>query len=211
MSLALLSALGMIIRCLNYEDAYSVPLAQEYYAELHHHDLICTQPCFPYGYDPVIIQNLLKGCSMPITLALSLACASLSCGPAQASDAPKLPEAPQTPEIAQAPEAPESGAPMAAQPAKLIAFDGAHDFMKTSRRLRIWREIVQFDMTVDPQGTASGCEVVDRFRKTYVNQKLCDVVMAHYSFEPARNAQNEAVEGSYRARISYAQLREELD
>ncbi len=100
---------------------------------------------------------------------------------------------------------------MKATPAKLVAFDGAHDFMKTSRRLRIWRAAVDLDMKIDAQGEATDCEVVDRFRKTYVNKKLCEVAMAHHTFEPARNAKNEAVEGSYRVHISYADLRKELE
>ncbi|MEM7689570.1 MAG: hypothetical protein AAF291_11160 [Pseudomonadota bacterium] len=146
---------------------------------------------------------------MSITFALSLACATVSCGPAQTDEAPSPPVAPEVAETSKPPEA--AATPGKPTPAKLIAFDGAHDFMKTSRRLRIWRETVQLDMTVDPQGEATECEVVDRFRKTYINKKLCEVAMAHYTFEPARNAQNEAVEGAYRARISYAKLREELD
>ncbi|MDJ0977348.1 MAG: hypothetical protein QNI87_02315 [Erythrobacter sp.] len=96
-------------------------------------------------------------------------------------------------------------------PAKMVAFDGGFDFLKASRRMRVWRPAVELDMTVDTQGHASDCEVVNRFRKNYVNQKLCEIAMAHYTFEPARNAQNEAVEGSYRAHLSYEDLSEEFD
>lgn len=146
---------------------------------------------------------------MPLTLALSLACATVVCGPAETKAAPDSSVVTKT---AQAPEAPETPRePIKAKPAKMVAFDGAHDFMKTSRRLRIWREAVDLDMKIDAKGEATECEVVHAFRKSYVNKKLCEVAMAHYTFEPARNAMNEAVEGSYRAHISYADLREELD
>ena len=146
---------------------------------------------------------------MSLTLALSLACATAACGPAEANEAPETPVVTKT---VQAPEAPEVPAkPAQATPAKMVAFDGAHDFMKTSRRLRVWRDAVDLDMKIDAQGEATDCQVVQAFRKTYVNKKLCEVAMAHYTFEPARNAMNEAVEGSYRAHLVYADLRAELD
>ena len=97
------------------------------------------------------------------------------------------------------------------KPAKMVDFDGGFDFLSTSRKLRIWRSSVQFDMKVDAEGHATDCQVVDRFRKNYVNMKLCEVVMNHYTFEPARDEHNEPVEGSYRASLSYADLRAELD
>ncbi|MEO0589758.1 MAG: hypothetical protein AAFZ11_04270 [Pseudomonadota bacterium] len=96
-------------------------------------------------------------------------------------------------------------------PAKMVEFDGGFDFLSTSRKLRIWRSSVQFDMKVDATGHATDCEVVDRFRKNYINMKLCEVVMDHYTFEPARDERNQPVEGSYRASLSYADLRAELD
>lgn len=146
---------------------------------------------------------------MPLTLALSLACATVVCGPAEASETPDTPVVTKT---VQAPETPEPPAkPAKATPAKMVAFDGAHDFMKTSRRLRVWRDAVDLDMKIDAQGAATECEVVQAFRKTYINKKLCEVAMAHYTFEPARNAMNEAVEGSYRAHLVYSDLREELE
>ena len=149
---------------------------------------------------------------MPLTLALSLACATVVCGPAEASETPDTPVVTKTAQAPEAPEAPAAPAkPMKAMPAKLVAFDGAHDFMKLSRRLRVWREAVDLDMKVDATGEATECEVVQAFRKTYINKKLCEVAMAHHKFEPARNAQNEAVEGMYRAHLVYADLREELE
>ena len=96
-------------------------------------------------------------------------------------------------------------------PAKMVNFDGGFDFLSTSRKLRIWRSSVQFDMKVDAEGHATDCQVVDRFRKNYVNMKLCEVVMDHYTFEPARDEHNQPVEGSYRASMSYADLRAEFD
>jgi hypothetical protein len=146
---------------------------------------------------------------MSITLSLSLACAAFACGPADTSEQAEKAAAPEGTEASATSEDRQETAK--STPARMVAFDGAHDFMKTSRRLRIWRDAVDLDMIIDAEGEATDCKVVDEFRKTYVNIKLCEVAMAHYTFEPARNAHDEAVEGSYRAHISYAKLREELD
>ena len=141
------------------------------------------------------------------TLALSLVAFSALCsGVAQA-------QAPEPKDMVQ-PSSTEQSAPVGspmAMPAKLIEFDGGADFLRVSQRLRVIREAVQVDLTGGEQGEPTDCEVSNRFRKTYVNLELWKVVMAHYHFEPARNAQNETVEGSYRARLSYAEIREELD
>lgn len=145
---------------------------------------------------------------MPVMLTLPAACAALVCAPADLGqdttvamqEAPATPAAPAVPARATKPTG-----------VKMVEFDGAFDFLNMSRRLRIWRPAVQFDMKVDDQGHATECEVVDRFRKNYVNIKLCEVAMAHYTFEPARDVHNQAVAGSYRAKLSYKELREELD
>ena len=146
---------------------------------------------------------------MPLTIAFTLSCATAACGPvaASAGTAP----APKAERVEAPAKAEKADAESAPTPVKMVAFDGAHDFMKTSRRLRVWREAVDFDMTVDAQGEATECKVINEFRTTYVNKTLCEVAMAHYTFEPARNARNEPVEGTYRAHIVYADLRAELD
>lgn len=146
---------------------------------------------------------------MSKSLALTLMVGgALIGGPAQAqgqSTEPKaIAEASSTEQVA--PE--EAPMPM---PAKLIEFDGGADFLRVSQRLRVIREAVQFDLTVGDHGEPTDCQVINRFRQTFVNLELCKVAMAHYHFEPARNAQNEAIEGSYRARLSYAEIREALD
>ncbi|MEO0417391.1 MAG: hypothetical protein AAF249_00880 [Pseudomonadota bacterium] len=143
---------------------------------------------------------------MPVMLTLPAACAALVCAPADLGQDMTASLSQEAPGTSAAPARPAK--PTAV---KLVEFDGAFDFLNTSRRLRIWRPAVQFDMKVDEQGQATDCEVVDRFRKNYVNIKLCEVAMAHYTFEPARDVHNQAVVGSYRAKLSFKELREELD
>ena len=134
---------------------------------------------------------------MPAFIAYPLACAALSClpaaivgGDAQAGNNPTSVETASE-----------------AKGVELIAFDGEFEFLKTSSRLRIWRPEVGFELAVDAEGNAIDCEITKAFRRTYVNNKLCKVLMEHHHFEPARNAEADAVPGTYRSRISYMDLR----
>lgn len=95
-----------------------------------------------------------------------------------------------------------------ASPVRLVSWDGDFELLKTSRRLRIWRSHLAYRMTVDEEGNATECELTETFRRAYVSERLCDVLMAHHTFEPAHDESGAPVEGSYTARISYMELRE---
>jgi hypothetical protein len=94
------------------------------------------------------------------------------------------------------------------KPARLIAFDGAQEFLKESSRLRVWRGEIDYTLRVDSTGRPSGCELAHKFRQTYVNVKLCEVLMQHHSFEPALDASGAAVDGSFEGHLSYMEMRE---
>ena len=94
-------------------------------------------------------------------------------------------------------------------PAKLKSFDGGKKFLKTSRQLRVWRESVGYTLTVDATGKATDCKIQQKFDRTVVNMRLCEVLVDHHEFEPARDANDMAVEGTYSARLVYADLRGE--
>lgn len=91
---------------------------------------------------------------------------------------------------------------------QLVEWDGDFELLKTSRRLRVWRSHLAYRMEVDAEGQAIGCTIFNEFRRTYVNQKLCDVLTEHHTFAPARDASGTPVAGDYVAKISYMDLRE---
>jgi hypothetical protein len=95
-----------------------------------------------------------------------------------------------------------------AQPAQLIEFTGDREFVKTSQRLRVWRTEVGYTLAVDAAGTPTDCELADKFRMNYVNARLCDVLIKHHTFEPARDATGAAVDGSYEGRLNLVELRD---
>ena len=94
------------------------------------------------------------------------------------------------------------------KPVRLVAFDGERQFLMTSARLRVWREEVGFILSVDPAGTPTTCELTQKFRNGYVNDKLCEVLLKHHTFEPAQDASGAPVEGSYEGRLNYLELRQ---
>nr|WP_298927139.1 hypothetical protein [uncultured Erythrobacter sp.] len=93
------------------------------------------------------------------------------------------------------------------KPVKLVEFDGEFEVLKTSRRLRVWRSHLAYTIKVDADGKPTGCELTDGFRRTYVKKKLCDVLVKHHTFEPARDESDAPVEGTYTARLSYMDMR----
>lgn len=94
-----------------------------------------------------------------------------------------------------------------ASPVRLVSFDGQWQFLKTSSRLRIMRSAIDYTLTVDAAGDVTGCTLDREFRRTYINKRLCDVLIKHHTFEPAHDASGTAVPGSYTARLVYADLR----
>jgi hypothetical protein len=94
------------------------------------------------------------------------------------------------------------------KPVRLVSFDGERELLKTSSRLRVWRGELGFVLSVDAAGTPTGCELTEKFRMTYVNDKLCEVLIAHHTFEPALDASGAAVEGSYEGRLNFMEMRD---
>lgn len=94
------------------------------------------------------------------------------------------------------------------KPARLIEFTGNREFLKASSRLRVWRGEVGYTLEVNATGTPTDCKLADEFRMTYVNAKLCEVLMKHHSFEPALDAAGAPVEGSYKGRLNYVEMQE---
>jgi hypothetical protein len=94
------------------------------------------------------------------------------------------------------------------KPARLIEFTGDREFLKESSRLRVWRGEVGYTLEVDAAGQPIDCELAEKFRMNYVNDKLCEVLMKHHSFEPAQDASGAPVEGSYEGRLNFMEIRQ---
>ncbi len=108
--------------------------------------------------------------------------------------------------------APQTSTPemVEAAPVQLVSWDGDFELMKTSRRMRIWRSHIAYNLTVDAEGNATACELTETFRLRRVSDRLCDVLMEYHTFEPAHDESGKAVEGIYSSRISYREMQERL-
>lgn len=94
------------------------------------------------------------------------------------------------------------------KPVRLIEFTGDREFLKASSRLRVWRGDVGYTLEVNSAGMPTDCHLVKEFRMNYVNDKLCEVLLKHHSFEPAQDASGVPVEGSYEGRLNFIEMRE---
>ena len=94
-------------------------------------------------------------------------------------------------------------------PVKLVEFNGGWEVLKTSSQLRVWRSHLGYTIAVDAEGKPTECEIEQEFRRAYVNKKLCSVLMKTHTFEPARDATDAPVPGSFTNQLSYLELREE--
>lgn len=92
---------------------------------------------------------------------------------------------------------------------RLVRFDGGQEFLHASSRLRIWRAEVGYRIEVDAAGKATSCTIVEKFRRTYINMKLCEVLLEHHTFAPALNAASEPIAGTYEHSLSFSELRAE--
>ena len=95
-------------------------------------------------------------------------------------------------------------------PVRLVEWTGDFELLKVSRRMRIWRSHIAYELSVDAEGNVTGCELTETFRLRRVSDRLCDVLSAHHRFEPALDDAGEPTDGSYSARMSYAEIRERL-
>jgi hypothetical protein len=93
------------------------------------------------------------------------------------------------------------------KPARLIEFTGDREFLKESSRLRVWRGEVGYTLEVDAAGTATDCQLTEKFRMNYVNEKLCEVLLKHHSFEPAQDESGATVDSTYEGRLNFLEMR----
>ena len=97
-----------------------------------------------------------------------------------------------------------------ASPVRLVSWDGDFELMKSSRRMRIWRTHVAYRLDVDPEGKVTNCELTETFRRRRVSDRLCEILSAHHTFQPAHDESGVPVAGTYAARMSYQEIRERM-
>jgi hypothetical protein len=71
-------------------------------------------------------------------------------------------------------------------------------------RLGMVSQVLGYTLAVDEAGKPTDCELSRKFRSPYTVKALCKDLMATTTFEPARDAQGNAVAGTYEGEVEIA-------
>lgn len=86
---------------------------------------------------------------------------------------------------------------------RLIAFDGLRELTSVAARVGMLAQRLDYSLDIGADGAPTSCTLSRKFRSPLVTKQLCDVLMRHSRFEPARDAWGTAVNGSYSGRITF--------
>lgn len=84
-----------------------------------------------------------------------------------------------------------------------IAFDGLQQLAAAASRQRLLSEVIGFTLEVDAEGKATDCKLDRDFRRKLVTIELCRPLLEHHRFEPARDADGDAIAGTYASQIDF--------
>ncbi|KEO98743.1 hypothetical protein EH32_06455 [Erythrobacter litoralis] len=85
----------------------------------------------------------------------------------------------------------------------LVSFDGLDELAAEASRNRMLTQVMTYTLTVGPDGKVADCRLDREFRRRYVATALCRRRIEHHVFEPARDANGNAVEGAYTATVDF--------
>ena len=100
-------------------------------------------------------------------------------------------------------EAVEADAAPEISPPVLIEFTGVRQLGRALLRERVLSQVLGYTLTVGPDGTATECELSRDFRRLATKIAICRPLMRYMRFEPARDADGNAVVGTYSNTIAF--------
>jgi hypothetical protein len=86
------------------------------------------------------------------------------------------------------------------QPVQLAAFD-YEEFFDRVTQLGMLSQNLGYTMTVAPDGKVTDCALSRSFRSSYTTKEMCKALSRYAQFEPARDAQGNAVSGTYKGEV----------
>ncbi|MEQ8412196.1 MAG: hypothetical protein RIC51_03440 [Erythrobacter sp.] len=93
--------------------------------------------------------------------------------------------------------------PPGQRPPVPLAFDGLRQLAAAAQRQRLLSEVIGFTLEVDEDGNPTDCSLDRDFRRRIVTIELCRPLLEHHRFAPARDAEGNAVSGTYSSRIDF--------
>lgn len=100
---------------------------------------------------------------------------------------------------------PEAHVPTAegAQAPELVEID-YKTLYRRMMQLGMVTQVLVYTLAVDEGGQPTDCELSRKFRSPFTVKELCKELMATTTLEPARDAQGNAVSGSYKGEVEIA-------
>lgn len=88
----------------------------------------------------------------------------------------------------------------AVQPVELLEFDYEEFFVRATR-LGMLTQTLGYTVTVGQDGEVTDCTLARSFRSPYTTKELCKAIARYAQFQPARDAQGNAVLGTYTGEV----------
>ncbi|QUL38939.1 hypothetical protein [Erythrobacter sp. JK5] len=85
----------------------------------------------------------------------------------------------------------------------LVSFDGGHQLAREASRQRLLSQILHYALTIDADGKPIGCALSYKFRRKATEIALCRPLLKYMRFEPARDADGNAVPGTFTGAIDF--------
>jgi hypothetical protein len=89
------------------------------------------------------------------------------------------------------------------RPPVMVGFDGLQQLTAVAQRQRLLTEVIGYTLEVNAEGEPTDCSLDRDFRRRIVTIELCRTLVEHHRFEPARDAEGDAVAGTYSSQIDF--------
>lgn len=95
---------------------------------------------------------------------------------------------------------PSSASPEALQQAELVDFDYKR-FFRRAMQLGMLSQSLGYTVEVAADGSVSECSLAREFKNPYTVKQLCKAIARYSRFEPARDAQDNAIPATYSGEV----------
>lgn len=97
----------------------------------------------------------------------------------------------------------ETGTAQSSQAPQLVAINYERLYRRMVQAGMV-SQVLEFSLTVDAEGKATGCSFERDFRMLATEREVCRSFLRSVSFEPARDHAGRAVAGTYRGKVEIA-------
>lgn len=97
----------------------------------------------------------------------------------------------------------DTAVPQVAAPPVLAEIDYKRLYRRMMQ-LGMLSQVIGYTLDVDAEGKATDCHFSRRFKSRYTREQLCEAFREATGFQPARDAQGNAVAGTYQGEVEVA-------